>query len=90
MAWAKISDSFWQRDDGAEVRFDLGGIRELAPSTARGSAKTVRPWTAKGPGDNWYLIGPAIGDGPGYALRFKSAVDAMKAVDERFPFKGRK
>ena len=82
MRWDKLKDTVWHRSDGAEVRYDLGGMAQYVPQFHRNTAQPKRAFTAKIKGE--YLRGPSE-CGPGAIRRFLTAEDAMREVDKIFP-----
>lgn len=73
--WTQTTGREWTRDDGAQVTRSGLGVR--------------RPWTGQGPGKNEYVRARLYADSEvkGGASTFKTAENAMRAVDKTFPIK---
>lgn len=71
--WTKSDRGLWRRDDGAEV--------------TRSGFGTTRPWVGQGPVKNEYVRARLYADSEvkGGASTFKTAENAMRAVDKTFP-----
>jgi hypothetical protein len=81
--WSQVDPDNWTRSDGAFVSRDASfiGPRRVGQAKRRTANATERPWFASRPGGVYSTLERRGGG----LRRWKSAIEAMLAVDEAWP-----